>query len=216
MLEIRGDHNGHIVCIFGRGPKVTYYLGVEGGPCLDTCQMPTDRFERAYSKVPQRADFSLYTGEEFARAYMKDEAARSAVPISSTAFRVMSAILKGQQAEGNPDGADDINLENIMAAAKEEGGFRKPEGNVAKVHKYLDSKLDGIKAGTVSRKQCVDALAAKEIPVATITTQAGIWARTNGVSFARPAQAEEAKKAAKEKAAKKAARAKAKEEVAAV
>ena len=88
--------------------------------------------------------------------------------------------------------------------ATEQVVFRKPNGPVAQVHKFLDSKFDQIKRGTVSRKELLDKLVDKGISIGTATTQCYLWSVDNGISFARPAQAADAKKAAKKKPAKKA------------
>ena len=84
----------------------------------------------------------------------------------------------------------------------EEVGFRKPDGPVAQIHTFLDKKLDQIKAGKVSRKELIVALVTKSFSPGTVTTQCGVWAKNNGVTFTRPSQA-----AATKKAAAKAARA---------
>lgn len=70
-----------------------------------------------------------------------------------------------------------------MAAAKDEG-FRKPDGPVAKIHKFLDTKFDDIRKGAMSRKDCFEALLAQGFAEGTVMTQTGVWARNNGISFA--------------------------------
>lgn len=205
MLEVRANHNRNVVCVFNRGPKVTYYLGLDRGPYLNVCELPNEEFERHYSVVPERSDYSKYSPLDFAIAYMRDESARKMVPLTPVAIRVLTAIIAGQPTEGLA--SETLNsMESIMASAKEESaGFRKPDGPVAKIHKFLDGKLEAIKAGTVSRKELIEALVAKDYAQGTVVTQCGVWARTNGVAFARPAQAAETKKEVKAKAKKKAA-----------
>lgn len=207
VLFVRANYNRNCVLVFNRGPKITYYLGVENGPWLHTQQMENELFEKEYYHTPQKADYSTYSPMDFALVYMRDRIAQAMVPISPSAIRVLRAIIAGQPTDGIAESTLNSLLENSMAAAKEETGFRKPDGPVAMVHKYLDSRLEGIKAGTVSRKECIDKLTEKGYANGTIVTQCGVWARTNGVSFARPAAAAETKKAvvAKKKAkAKKA------------
>jgi hypothetical protein len=209
MLEVRSDRSRHVVCVFNRGPKITHYLGVENGPALQVCSMPNDQFDREYHHVPQRFDHSgsdpqpvgTYAPQAFAMSYMRDVTARAMIPVSPSAIRVLKAIIGGQSAEVAD--CDPHQLENIMAATKEEGGFRKPDGPVAQVHKYLDSRLDAIKAGTVSRKELIEKMEAKGLSRGTILTQTGVWARNNGITFSRPTEADAIKKE-KRAAAKKA------------
>jgi hypothetical protein len=204
--EVRADSGRRMVLVFNRGQKITYYIVIDGAS-LTTCQMPSEQFERVYDHVPKRTDYSLYAPIDFAKAYTKDAAARAMIPISGSAFRVLKAIITGQPTETAADDDKLNQLEHSMAKA-EAGEFRKPDGPVAQVHKYLDSRVDAIKAGTVSRKDLIDKMtdpAGKALSKGTVLTQTGIWARNNGVTFSRPAQAAEAKKAARSKSAKKAA-----------
>lgn len=209
MLEIRTDRNRHVVCVFNRGVKITHYLGIENGPMLHTHQMETELFERVYAQVPKRIDYALYTPIEFATAYTRNATARAMVPLSPSAVRVLMAIMRGQPT----DEVDDITLnqlENEMAKVEATEGFRKPDGPVAMVHKFLDTKIEGIKAGTISRKELIDKLVEKGYAAGTVVTQAGVWARNNGVSFTRPAAAAAMKKEVRAKVAKVAKEVKAK------
>lgn len=210
ILEVRANRSRNIVCVFRRGPRLVYFLGIDG-PQLSVCQMDNDKFEREFFHTPRKTVAGTdieYSGMDFAMGYMRNAEARKMVPIAPSALRVLTAIIRGQQAQdahaadgsaANPQPIPE--LENIMASAKDEG-FRKPDGPVAKVHKFLDGKFEGIKKGTVSRKECIDALVAKGISEGTATTQAGVWARNNGLTFARPAAAQEKKAASKAKAKK--------------
>ena len=206
MLEVRFDHNRHCVCVFNRGPKITHYLGTDDGPELRACQLPHDQFETVYGVVLKKPGTDeLYTPMDFALNYMRDESARKMIPLSAVAIRVLMSIIKGQSTDGLA--ADTLNsMESIMAKTTEEAGFRKPEGPVAQVHKYLDSRLDAVKAGTVSRKELIEKLVEKGFANGTVVTQCGVWARNNGVTFPRPTQAAENKSAKRAKAAKKAAK----------
>jgi len=200
-MTIRSNRQRNIVCVFKRGPKQTYYVGIDG-PQLAVCIADNEQFEREFFHIPVKkvAGVDLeYTPIEFATGYMKAEA-RKMMPIAPSALRVLTAIIRGSQPADGDDAADDSSstqLENIMTAAKDEG-FRKPDGPVARVHKFLDTKFDKIRKGLMSRKECIDALVASGISEGTAVTQAGVWARNNGVSFARPAAAAEKKAAAKE------------------
>lgn len=212
-LEVRANRQRNIVCVFRRGPRLTHFLGIDG-PQLAVLQMENDKFEREFFHTPKRivAGTPLeYSGMDFAMAYMKNAEARKMVPIAPSAIRVLTAIIRGQQTQKpDPESGEESatqphplshELENIMASAKDDG-FRKPQGPVATVHKFLDGKLEQIKKGTVSRKEMIEALTSKGISEGTAVTQAGVWARQNGVTFARPAQAAEKKSAAKAKAKK--------------
>ena len=199
-MTIRSNRQRNIVCVFKRGPKQTYYVGIDG-PQLAVCVADNEKFEREFFHIPIKkvAGVELeYTPVEFATSYMKTEA-RKMMPIAPSALRVLTAIIRGSQpAVDSGEGADESpQMESIMTAAKDEG-FRKPDGPVAKVHKFLDSKFDKIRKGLMSRKECIDALVASGISEGTAVTQAGVWARNNGISFARPAAAAEKKAAAKE------------------
>jgi hypothetical protein len=193
MLEVRSDHNRHMVCVFNRGPKITYFVGIDG-PHLNVCKEENEKFERIYGVVLSKTATGLpYTPLDFAMAYMRDPAARTMIPIAPAAIRVLTAIIKGQQPEGT-DEATLNHLEITMAAAKEETGFRKPDGPVAQIHKYLDTRIEAVKKQTVSRKELIEKLTEKGFAEGTVVTQCGVWARTNGVTFARPAAAAETKK----------------------
>lgn len=204
-MQVRANRNRNIICIFRRGPRLVYFLGIDG-PQLSVCQMEHDKFEREFYHIPTKkvAGVELeYSALDFAMAYMRDAEARKMVPIAPSALRVLTAIIRGGQpaAEGGDGPSQPLSpeLEKIMATAKDEG-FRKPEGPVAKVHKFLDGKFDQIKKGTVSRKELIEALVAKGIAEGTAVTQAGVWARNNGIGFARPTVAAEKKAKAKGKA----------------
>jgi len=198
-MTIRSNRQRNIVCVFKRGPKQTYYVGIDG-PQLAVCVADNEKFEREFFHTPLKkvAGVDLeYTPVEFATSYMKTEA-RKMMPIAPSALRVLTAIIRGSQPATEGEADDSASQqETIMTTSKDEG-FRKPEGPVAKVHKYLDSKFDKIRKGLMSRKECIDALVASGISEGTAVTQAGVWARNNGVSFARPAAAAEKKAAAKE------------------
>lgn len=196
MFLVRSNFNRNVVCSFSRGNKVTHFLGVDGGQ-LTVLQEQNDRFDALYYHVPLKNN-EEYTALQFALAYTRTESARKMIPISPSASRVLTAIIRGQMPEGDDESA--TTLEVLMAqAAKEDTGFRKPEGNVAQVHKFLDQRIDSIKAGTISRKELVEKLVEKGIPEGTATTQAGVWARTNSIAFVRPSAAKEAKAASKSK-----------------
>jgi hypothetical protein len=209
MFLVRSNHNANVVCAFSRGPRITHFLGIDGGQ-LAVMQEQNDKFDNVYYRTPLK-NGEEYTSLQFALAYTRTEAARKLIPITPSAFRVLTAIIRGQMPEGDDDNS--TTLEKIMAAAKEEAGFKKPDGPVAQVHKFLDKKIDAIKAGTVSRRELIDAMMEKNIAEGTAVTQAGVWARNNGVVFARPSQAKEALKekrsAAKKPKAAKAAKPKA-------
>lgn len=209
-MEVRANRSRNVVCVFKRGPRQVYFLGIDG-PQLSVCQMDTEKFEREFYHIPTKVVAGVdleYSAMEFALAYMRDSEARKMVPIAPSALRVLTAIIRGGQPVAEGDEAAQPStitpeLESIMASAKDEG-FRKPDGPVAKVHKFLDGKFDAIKKGTISRKECIEAMVAKGISEGTAVTQAGVWARNNGISFARPAAAQEKKAAAKKKAKAKA------------
>lgn len=207
MLELRADRSRHVACVFNRGTSVTHYLAVENGPALTACQMPTDEFERTYYHIPTKGG-KPQTPLEFALAYARNEEARKMVPLTPVALRVLLAIMRGQPTDSLT--ADSLtDMENAMAQA-EATGFRKPDGPVATVHKFLDKNAERIKAGTMSRKDCIAKMTGDPkdggmgLSTGTVLTQCGVWARTNGVQFARPAQAESAKKEKRSAAAKSA------------
>ncbi len=218
MLEIRTNHNRNVVCVFSRGPKITHFLGLEGGPYLKPCHLRNEAFEREYGRVPTRTDYSLYTPMDFANKWVGTPEARSMIPIAPTALRILRAIIEGQQSNVLIAGSQ-LNYEstfmskakNPKAPAAEKvavvkvaktpkvpapplapGEFRRPEGPVAKVHRYLDANVDAIKAGAVSRKAMIEAMMADGLANGTVVTQCGVWARNNGVSFSRPTPAEKA------------------------
>lgn len=199
---VRRNANSSVVCVYARGPKITHYLGLDGCQ-LAALQSPNIEFDREYREgLPAE-----YTPLRFARTYSRDRM----IPLSGSAFRVLTAILRGQPADvGAVSSLNFLEQEMAKAKATPEGGdakFRKPDGPVAQVHAFLDKKLDAVKAGTVSRKELIDAMVEKGLSAGTVTTQCGVWAKTNGITFPRPAQAAEAKKAgaASKRAAKKAA-----------
>jgi hypothetical protein len=202
MLEVRANYNRHVVCVFNRGPRVTYYIGLEGVPQLAVFQKPNEEFDREYNITPKKKGVDM-TPLDFALAYTRDASAMKMIPISPTAVRVLTAIMKGQTPEAVAESQTLNSLENLMASTKEDTGFRKPDGPVAQVHKYLDGRIEGIKAGTVSRKECIEKMVEKGISEGTAVTQCGVWARNNGVNFARPNQAAEAKKDKRASASKK-------------
>jgi hypothetical protein len=146
--------------------------------------MHNDEFDREFDKPMP------YTAAQFAHRYASADAVKM-IPLSGTAVRVLTGILRGQPQEVVSQTLNQ--LENHMS---EEATFRKPDGPVAQIHLFLDKKLEAIKAGKVSRKELIEALAAKQYSLGTITTQCGVWAKNNGITFARPAQAETVKKAA--------------------
>ena len=194
-MEVRTNHNRYVVCIYNRGPKVTHYLGTDGCS-LATLSMPNAEFDREFKHVLHDK-----TPAQFAMAYTKNKEARKMVPVTGSALRVLNGILRGQP-EDSAAFSTSTQLESHMA--EEAPTFRKSDGPVAQVHLFLDKKLEVIKAGKVSRKELVDELVEKRgYSAGTVTTQCGVWARTNGISFPRPAQAAETKKAAKKTATKK-------------
>lgn len=189
--------NGHanMVLVYSVGTSVTHYVGLDGCQ-LSVMREHTAQFEAEYQPATK------YTPDHFARAYLNRAPNSLRIPVSGAAFSVLRAILAGR-ADGLLDPA--TQPEHIMTQATE-GTRRNPEGPVASIHKFLDGKLDGIKAQTISRKELIDAMEAKGYNKSTIVTQCGVWARTNGVTFARPTQAAAVKKeaAAEKRAAKKA------------
>ena len=185
-MEVRRNHHSNVVCMYSRGPRVTHYLGLDG--CELKClQMHNDEFDREFDRVLQ------YVPAEYAMRYTKNADARKMIPISGSASRVLAAILRGQ----TPNEAVSHSLNQLEQSMTDtEATFRKPDGPVAQVHLFLDKKLEQIKAGKVSRKELLDTLIEKGYSKGTVTTQAGIWAKNNGVQFSRPAQAAVVKKAA--------------------
>jgi len=189
-MAIRANRHRNMVCVFKRGPKLTHYVGISG-PQLAVCTVDNDHFEREFSHIPVKkvAGVDLeYTPVDFATSYMKAEA-RKMLPIAPSALRVLTAILRGSQsATDDEDGAGDSvpassHMEQIMTAAKDEG-FRKPDGPVATIHKYLDSRFNDIRKGVVGRKELIETLIANGSKEGTAVTQTGVWARNNGISFA--------------------------------
>lgn len=183
-MQVRSNHHRNIVCMFARGPAITHYLGLEATQ-LCVLQMHNDEFDREFDKP------LAYTPAQFAHRYAGSADARKMIPLSGTAVRVLTGILRGQPQEVVSQTLNQ--LENHMS---EEATFRKPDGPVAQIHLFLDKKLEAIKAGKVSRKELIEALVAKQYSLGTITTQCGVWAKNNGITFTRPAQAEATKKAA--------------------
>lgn len=188
----------NIICAYNRGHKFTHYLGLDG-PTLTVQKLENDAFDVEFEP------WEKHTAHDFAISYVKSRS--SMISLSEGAHKVLKAIISNSSIQVD----DEITqlLKENEHMAKEDGGFRKPDGVVAKVHAYLDGKLEQIKKGTISRKELLEALMAKDINVATATTQCGVWARLNGVVFARPTQAAENKKEVRAKAAKKARKAKA-------
>jgi len=182
-MQVRSNHHRNIVCMFARGPKITHYLGLEATQ-LCTLHMHNDEFDREFDKPMP------YTPVQFAQRYASADAVKM-IPLSGAAVRVLTGILRGQPQEVVSQTLNQ--LENHMS---EEATFRKPDGPVAQIHLFLDKKLEAIKAGKVSRKELIEALVAKQYSLGTITTQCGVWAKNNGITFTRPAQAEATKKAA--------------------
>jgi hypothetical protein len=196
-MQVRINFNGNVACMYARGPKITHYLGLDA-TCLCCLQMPNIEFDKEFDEVLD------YSQAEFAQRYTRDTASLKMIPISGTAVRVLTGILKGQS-----DEAVLLSLTHLENSMAEETTFRKPDGPVAQIHSFLDKKLEQIKAGKVSRKELIDALVEKKFSAGTVTTQCGVWAKTNGVTFVRPSQAAEAKTVARKKAAKKTVKAKA-------
>lgn len=193
--DVFRDHNSHCVCVYNRGPVLTHFLGIDG-PQLNTQKLSHAEFAAQYDR-PLKT-----TAVDFARCYTKSETAISMIPISGTAFRVLKAILAGQQVNADEEAPDLTHLEKHMS--NEEAGFRKPDGPVAKVHAFLDKQHERIKAGTVSRKDMIEKMVGSGLSQGTVVTQAGVWARNNGITFARPTAAAGAVKEARAKTAKKA------------
>lgn len=187
----------NIICAYARGHRFTHYLGLDG-PTLTVQKMDNDEFDKEFEP------WEKHTTQDFAVSYVKSRS--SMISLSEGAHKVLKAIITNSPIQPD-DEVTQLLKENEMAKA--EGGFRKPDGVVAQVHAYLDSKLEQIKKGTISRKELLEALEAKDINVATATTQCGVWARENGIVFARPTQAAEAKKEVRAKARKAKAKAKA-------
>ena len=184
----------NIVLAFKRGPALTHYVGLDG--CTLSIQKSSNvEFDRDYSV------WTRNTIEDFARKYLTPN--RSVmIGLTGAAYRVLSSILS----HSPPTLEDEVTTQPKELKMTEET-FRKPDGPVAQIHAYLDKKREAIVAGTVSRKELIEQLTAKGFNGSTITTQCGVWGRDNGVTFARPAQAESVKAEAKAaaRAAKKAA-----------
>jgi hypothetical protein len=173
--------------VYAEGHRRTHYLGLDG--CmLHTLAEDGREFKNKFQPLPVKKPV------DFANAYTGTEDARRMIPISGAAYRVLRSILVGQAT-----GLDDIpqlaEMEQHMADAPK----RNPDGPVAQIHAFLDKRLDAIKAQRTSRKDLVDQLVGKGLNQSTVVTQCGAWARINGVTFARPAQAAEAKKATRVK-----------------
>ena len=200
---VRSNYNGNVVCTFSRGNRHTHYLGIDGGT-LNVLQLLNDLFDRQFYRTPLK-NGEEYTALQFALAYTRSEAARKIVPISPSAHRVLTAIIRGQMPEGDDEASTTLEVLMAQAAKEEAVGFRKPDGPVAQVHKFLDKRIDAIKAGTVSRRELLDKMVEQGIAEGTAVTQAGVWARNNSVNFVRPSQADENKKAKKGAAKKTAA-----------
>jgi hypothetical protein len=147
--------------------------------------MRNEEFDQEFDRVMP------YTQTQFATRYVGSANALKMIPVSGAAKRVLAGIIRGQSQEAVLTTVNQ--LENLMS---EVATFRKPDGPVAQVHAFLDKKLEQIKAGKVSRKELIDTLVAKELSLGTVTTQCGVWAKLNGITFSRPAQAAVAKKAA--------------------
>lgn len=200
-MEVRCNRSRNCVLLYSRGTRITHYLGLESTTLL-TLQMSNDAFDEEFSVRMKQ------TPRDFALAYTRDESARAMIPLSSSSIRVLAGILKGLTEIS--DDSETVNQLEKHMAKEEIVGFRKPDGPVAKVHAFLDKKIDEIKAGTVSRKQLIDAMVDKGLSAGTVTTQCGKWALLNGVTFVRPTQAEAVKAEIKEKQKAKAKKEKAK------
>lgn len=187
------SYGRNIVLVFKVGSSLTHYLGLNGCT-LSVMKERTDVFEREYEFWEKN------TPMQFAERYAHADKARTMIALTGAAHRVLRAILSNQSLSSDVD-YPQPRQELIMP--KEEAGFRKPEGAVAQVHAFLDKKLEAIQASKVSRKELVEQLVAKGLNESTIITQCGVWARINGVSFARPSQAKEAKSVARKAASKK-------------
>ena len=183
----------NIVLAYKRGPVHTHYLGLYG--CTLTALRVTNlEFDKEYSPWERN------TVKDFAFKYSTSSRS-SLIGLTGTAHRVLRAII-----HNSPSDMDDESPTNLKEPKMpNEETFRKPDGPVAQIHAFLDKKIDAIKAQTVSRKELVEQLEAKDFNKSTIITQCGVWARNNGIVFARPAQAAEEKKnaAASKRAAKK-------------
>lgn len=186
------NRHRNMVLVFRIGNSLTHYLGLDGCT-LSVMKERTYEFEREYQPWLKN------TAVDFAQRYGFADRGRTMIGLTGAAHRVLRAILSNQS-------MTDVDYpqpnQELMMATKEETGFRKPEGAVAQVHGFLDKKIEAIKAGTISRKELIEQLVAKEFNQSTVVTQCGVWARNNGIQFARPAQAAEAKKE-KRKAGKK-------------
>jgi hypothetical protein len=200
------NYNRNIVLVFKVGNSLTHYLGLDGC-CLSVMKEKTVDFEKEYEPWEKN------TPLQFAERYALVGYARTMIQLTGAAHRVLKAILTNQGLSDVDYPQPQPSKEFIMA--KEETGFRKPDGAVAQVHGYLDKKLEQVKAGTVSRKELIEQLVAKGLNESTIVTQCGVWARDNGVQFARPTQADANKKEKRSAAAKTAKVAKKKVAVAA-
>ena len=67
-MTIRSNRQRNIVCVFKRGPKQTYYVGIDG-PQLAVCVADNEKFEREFFHTPIKkvAGVELeYTPVEFA------------------------------------------------------------------------------------------------------------------------------------------------------
>lgn len=206
LLEVPylcANSSRNIVLVYKVGHSLTHYLGLNGCT-LAVMKLETNEFEREYNPWEKN------TPLDFARKYTIPDQSRALIGLTGAAHRVLKAILNNTSIK-DADYPQPVEKEPNMAKAevKEEGGFRKPEGAVAKIHGYLDKKLDTIKAGIISRKELIDQMVAKEFNQSTVVTQCGVWARLNGITFARPTQAAENKSGARKAAAKKTAKAKA-------
>ena len=200
------NRSRNIVLVFNVGHSLTHYIGLEGGCTMLMHKMPTAQFEKEYDVWVNN------TVAQFAQRYLFPDARMKMIQLGGSSARILRSILAGQSGDDLADHNQPTTTrkDSIMAtqAATETSAFRKPEGAVAQIHAFLDKNLEAIKASTVSRKELIEKLEAKEFNKSTIVTQCGVWARTNGVNFPRPSQAEAAKAAAAEekKAAKKAAK----------
>lgn len=81
----------------------------------------------------------------------------------------------------------------------------KKDGPVAIIWAYLDSKIERIKSGKLTRKDCFDALEEKGIVKGTMTVQAGRWAAERKVTFVKPVKEAKTAKKPADKATTKAA-----------
>jgi hypothetical protein len=174
--------NAQVALITKVGHEYVTYLAMRGTE-LARHKMEEHAFARQF-KFPVMKNNERVGVDYFLEGWDPERARRNGCSISSPAAQEL-AVLSKQPEKFRPFINSTLDNGGSMASAKKGAPrAKKTDGAVAVVRKWLDDRLEKIKAGGITRADVTKALADKGVNTSTISVQTSKWSKENGLVMA--------------------------------